>query len=75
MCRSLVVAQRSAVAGEAVQPVVDPFGQAEEPLVGADHDPARVDRGAAGIGEQGHKHFGDAASMCRRADVPDRATG
>ena len=38
-----------------------------------DHDPARVDAGAARVGEQRAHHLGDAAADRRRADVPHHA--
>ena len=59
---ALLGAERAAVAGVAVEVVVEALGQLEELGRLAQHDPARVDAGAADVGEQRAQHLGDAAA-------------
>ena len=65
-----VVVEVAAIAGRAVQEVVDPLGEDEEVLVALDHHPARVDAGPARVGEQRDEHLGNAAAAGGRVDVP-----
>ena len=58
--------QRTRVAGDAVQPVVDPLGDGEEVGVPAQHQPADVDPGARRIGHQGVQHLRDTTAARRR---------
>ena len=44
---ALLVTERAAVAGRAVKAVVDPLGDGEELGIALDHQPARIDPGAA----------------------------
>ena len=55
--------------------VVDPLRDCEERGIALDHQPARVDARAAGVGEQRLQHLGDAAAARGRVDVQHRATG
>ena len=71
----LGVAQRAAVAGEAVQAVVQALGDAEEVLVAADRHPARVDLHAARVADQRAQHLGDPATVRGGVDVPEDAIG
>ena len=70
---ALGVAQRAAVAGEAVQAVVQALGDAEEVLVAADGHPARVDLHAARVADQGAQHLGHPAAVRSGVDVPEDA--
>jgi hypothetical protein len=65
----LGLAQLAAVAGRAVEAVVDPLRDREKRRVAFDHEPARVDAGPADIGEQRLQHLGDPAAGCGRVDV------
>ena len=62
----------TAVAGVAVEAVVDALGDGEELGCLAQHDPAGVDAGAANVGEQRPQHLRHAAATEGGADVPDR---
>ena len=70
---ALRVAQRPAVAREAVEPVVQALGDAEELGIALGDDPAAVEPGAAHVADQRAQHLGDAAAERGRVDVPDRA--
>jgi hypothetical protein len=52
---------------------MDALGDREEVRIALDHQPARVDAGAADIGEQRLQHLGDTAAGRRRIDVEHRA--
>ena len=54
---------------------MDPLGDREEGGVALDHQPARVDTGAARVGEKGLEHLGDAAAGCGRVDIEHRVAG
>ena len=66
-----VVVERQAVALGAVQPVVDPLGDREELGRAVDHHPARVDAGAARVGDERAEQLDDPAAAGGRVDVPD----
>jgi hypothetical protein len=68
---AVVVVETFAVAGSAVEPVVDALGDHEEPFVAADHQPAGVDTGSARVGQQGGEHLRHPAALGRGVDVPD----
>ncbi len=70
---ALLVAERAAIALGAVQHVVEALGDLEEALVALDHGPARVDAGAARVGQQRGQHLGHPAAAGRRVDMPDHA--
>jgi hypothetical protein len=67
------VVERAAVAGRAVQSVVDALGHREELGRPLDDDPAGVDADAAGIGEQRRQQLDHPAAASGRVDVPDGA--
>ena len=69
---ALGLAQRPAVAGVAVQAVVQALGDAEELGVAADGDPSRVDADAAHVADERAQHLGDAAAMSGGVHVPER---
>jgi hypothetical protein len=68
-------AQRTTVAGDPVQPVVQSLRDREELPVAPDHQPPGIDAGAPSVGQQDLQHLGHAPSDRRRVDVPDGATG
>ena len=70
---ALARAELAAVAGRAVDPVVDPLRDREELRVALDDEPTRVDAGGAHVGKQRLQHLGDAAAGRGRVHVPDRA--
>ena len=59
----------------AVEAVVEALGDAEEVGVAVDHDPARVEPGAADVADQRAQHLGDAAAVRGRVDGPERPAG
>src|SRR5215212_6486017 len=63
--RELVGAKRAAVPEAAVEPVVQPLGDAKELVRARDDDPADVDSGAAPVGQQRAHHRGDASAGSR----------
>ncbi len=67
-------AQRTTVACETVQAVVNALGDHEELGTAGDHRPSGVDAGAPGIAEQRPQHLDDAAALCGRVHVPDDLT-
>ncbi len=69
--RTRAIAQRPSIAGGAVERVVDPLGELEERGVSADHQPACVDAGPAGVAEEWLEHLGDAPAHGGAVDVPD----
>ena len=70
---ALADAELAAVAGDAVQQVVDPLRELEEGGFAADHTPAAVEADPADVGEQRLQELGDATAARGRVDVPDRA--
>ena len=70
---ALGVAERTAVAVEAMQAVMDPLRDLEELRLPGDHRPARVDAGAAAVAEQRPQHLDDAAALRGRVDIPDHS--
>ena len=68
---ALLGPQAPSVSGGLVQVVVEALREAEELGVPGDGQPAHIDAGAAGIGEQRLEQLGDSASLRRRVDVPD----
>jgi hypothetical protein len=72
--RTLALAERSSVAGVAVQQVVEPLRHGEEVGVSLDHRPSHVDARSAGVRDEEAKHLGDAAPRRRRVHVPEDAT-
>jgi hypothetical protein len=68
----LALAERPAVAGVAVQVVVEALRDEEELAVLAQDRPARVDADAADVGQQSAQHLRDPAPARGRVDVPDR---
>ena len=69
----VLVAERPAVTGLAVQRVVDALGEREELGVAVEHQPAVVDAGAPPVREQRLQHLGHPAAVGGRVDVPDDA--
>ena len=69
----LGVAERTAVAGVAVQQVVQPLGDGEELGVAVEHEPPVLDVRPRAVGEQRLQHLGDAPAVRGGVDVPDRA--
>ena len=69
----LLVAERAAVAGGAVQRVMQPLRECEEGGRAFDHEPARVDAEPAGVAEQRGQHLRHAAAGRGRVHVPDDA--
>lgn len=67
---SLRVVQEDDVAGVAVEVVVDPFGDFEEPRVSTDRHPPHIDSGAARVGEIGAQHLRYSASPGGRVHMP-----
>jgi hypothetical protein len=65
----------AAVAGRAVEPVMDAFGDGEELGIPLDDEPAGVDPGPAHVGEQGLQHLRDPAAGRCRVDVVHRSSG
>jgi hypothetical protein len=63
-------AEVPAVARRTVEEVVDPLGDGEELRVTAQHQPARVDPGAAAVGQQRRQHLRDATALPGGVDVP-----
>jgi hypothetical protein len=55
---------------QSVQRIVNPLGDQEERRIGVEHQPPRVDAGAARIREQRLQHLGDATAVCGGVDVP-----
>jgi hypothetical protein len=72
---TLVDAQRAAVTGGPVKPVVQPLGHGEEFGVTVDHQPASINARAAGVGQEDSEHLRHATADGGRAHVPDRAAG
>ena len=68
---ALLGTQAPSVSGGLVQVVVEALREAEELGVPGDGQPAHIDAGAAGIGEQRLEQLGDPASLRRRVDMPD----
>ena len=68
---ALGVAERPAVAGEAVQAVVQALGDVEELRVARDRHPARVEAGAAHVADQRPQHLRHAAAVRGGVDVPE----
>jgi hypothetical protein len=66
-------ASSAAVAGAAVEQVVDPLRDLEERGIAVDHAPAGVEADPAHVGQQRLQQLGDAAAARSRVDVPDRA--
>jgi hypothetical protein len=81
LCQRLLVdrprriVERPAVAERAVEAVVDALRDGEELGVSVDDEPARVDAGAAGVGDEGLQQLHHAAAPGRRVDVPHHAAG
>jgi hypothetical protein len=73
--RASGVVERATVAGGAVQSVVDALSDGEELRRALDHDPADVDPGPAGVGDQRLEQLRDTAAASRRVDVPDNPAG
>ena len=71
----LVRAERPAVAGGAVEPVVQALRDGEEGGIAVQDAPAGVDAGPAGVREQRTQHLGHASAMGGGVDAPDRAAG
>ncbi len=65
----------AAVSGGAVEAVVNPLRDREEVGISFDHEPARVDAGAARVREQCLEHLGNAAARPGGVDVQDGAPG
>ena len=68
----LLLAQLAAVAGIAVEVVVEALGDGEELRPLAQDDPAGVDAGPAHVGQHRLQHLRHAAAALGRVDVPDR---
>ena len=71
--RQLPFGERATVAAILVETMVQPFGDVEEAVGRADHEPSCVDSGAASVGKQAREEFGDTAAPRRGVDVPHRA--
>ncbi len=54
--------QRAAVAGTAVEMIVDPLGHVEEVRLSTDYEPRSVDPDSAYVSEQNMQHLGDSAT-------------
>ena len=65
----LGISQRPAVAGRAVQMVVEPLGDAEEALVALDRHPSSVDTRAARVAEEHPQHLRDPTPGRRGVNV------
>ncbi len=66
-------AERSTVAGRAVEVVVDALRDLEEPRVALDHHPPGVDADPPRVREQRLEHLGHAPTGCGRVHVDDGA--
>ena len=71
--RALRLPQRPAVAGVAVQAVVQPLRHVEELIVALDDHPSGIDAGAADVADQRAQHLRHAAAARGRVDRPERA--
>jgi hypothetical protein len=69
---ALALAERSGIAREAVDAVVDALGQSEEIGISGQHQPTGIDARATNPRQQCPEHLCDAAPGRGRVDVPDR---
>ena len=72
--RPLAFPKVTAIAGPAVEAVVESFGHSEELVVASDHQPVRLEPHPTAVAEQRRKHLRHAAAVSRRVDVEDAPT-
>ena len=70
---TLVLAEWTAVARVAMQQVVQALRDGEELRLAVEHQPPVLDLRTTPVREQRLKHLGDATTVRRRVDMPDRA--